>query len=153
MLQRCRQKLAILQSSQPRVAGRLAVVARKGVPESLIDTLINQNPHFLRTGKQKIFCFLERSDSRFTRNGRKPRQELLKRFSAFQVVEQRLDRHSCSAKDGRSTENIPILGYNFHHAIVPRTEVSRGMARFVNVFRDLGSYDSEYKPVQFGICS
>src|SRR5437899_8492296 len=110
---------------------------------------VNQNAHFLRTREQKFLCFLERSDSRFTRNGRKPGQELLERFSAFQVVEQRLDRHSCSAKDGSSTENIPIFGYDFHHAIVPRTEVSRGIARLVHLFRDIRSYDSEYKPVQF----
>jgi hypothetical protein len=46
-----------------RVTGRLAIVVRKGVPESLVDTLINQNAHFLRTGEQKFLCFLERSAS------------------------------------------------------------------------------------------
>ena len=128
---RCRQKLAILQSSKPRVTDRLAVVVRKGVPESLVDTLINHNALFLRAGEQKFLCLLERSDSRFTRNGSKPDQELLERLSAFQVVEHRLDRHSCSAKDGSSAENVPTFGQDLHHVIVPRTEVWRGIARFV----------------------
>ena len=93
-------------------------MARQGVPESLIDALVNENSAFLRTGEQKILCFLERSDGRLTRNGRKPHQKIFKRFSAFQVVEQRLDRHSRSAKDGSSSENIPIFGYDFHEGIV-----------------------------------
>src|SRR4029077_2813803 len=81
----------------------------------LVDTLINQNAHFLRTGEQKSPCFLERSDSRFQRNGRKPGQELLERFSAFQVVKQGLDRHSCSAKGGSKNSRRRVPTKSFLH--------------------------------------
>jgi hypothetical protein len=116
-LRRCK-KLAIFQSSQSSVTGCLAIVIRQRVPESLIDTFVDQNAH-LWTCKQKVFCFFERSDGQFTRDGRKSLQKVFECFSAFQVVEQRLDRHSRSAKHGSSAKNIPIFDYNFHRIIVP----------------------------------
>jgi hypothetical protein len=42
---RGRKKLAIFQSGQSGVTGCLAIVTRQGVPESLIDTLVDQNAH------------------------------------------------------------------------------------------------------------
>jgi len=42
----------------------------KEFPESFIDTFVDQNAH-LSTCEQKLFCFFERSDGRFTRDGRK----------------------------------------------------------------------------------
>ena len=60
------------------------------VPESLIDTLVDQDAH-LGTCEQEVFCFFERSDGRFTRDGGKTLQKVFECFSAFQVVEQRLD--------------------------------------------------------------
>jgi hypothetical protein len=117
-LRRCK-KLAIFQSSQSSVTGCLAIVIRQRVPESLIDTFVDQNAH-LWTSKQKVFCLFERSDGRFTRDGRKSLQKVFECFSAFQVVEQRLDRHSRSAKHGSSAKNIPIFDDDFHRMIVPR---------------------------------
>jgi hypothetical protein len=92
------------------------------VVKSLIDTFVDQNAH-LWTCKQKVFCFFERSDCRFTRDGRKSLQKVFECFSAFQVVEQRLDRHSRSAKHGSSAKNIPIFDDDFHRMIVPRAWV------------------------------
>jgi hypothetical protein len=42
---RGRKKLAIFQSDQSGVTGCLAIVTRQGVPESLIDTLVDQDAH------------------------------------------------------------------------------------------------------------
>jgi hypothetical protein len=105
---RRRKKLTIFQSSQSGVTGCLTIVIRQRVPESLFDTFVDQNAH-LWTCEQKVFCFFERSDGRFTRDGRKSLQKVFERLSAFKVVEQRLDRHSRSAKHRSSTKNIPVL--------------------------------------------
>jgi hypothetical protein len=37
-------------------------MTRQGVPESLVDTLVDQNVAFLGPGEQKVLSFLERSD-------------------------------------------------------------------------------------------
>lgn len=68
---RCCKKLTIHQSSQSSVAGCLAIVTGQRVPESLIDTFVDQNAH-LGTCEQKVLCFFECSDGRITRDGRKP---------------------------------------------------------------------------------
>ncbi|MFI5097332.1 MAG: hypothetical protein ACHQT6_05090 [Candidatus Acidiferrales bacterium] len=42
---RCRKKVAIFQTCQTSVTGSLAIVTAQGVPESLIDTFVDQNAH------------------------------------------------------------------------------------------------------------
>jgi len=116
------KKLTIIQSSQSSITGSLAIVTGQRVAESLIDTFVDQNAH-LGTCEQKVFCFFERSDGRFTRDRRKSLQKVFECFSAFQVVEQRLDRHSRSAKYRSSAKNIPIFDDDFHRMIVPCTWV------------------------------
>jgi len=101
---------------------------------ALIDTFVDQNAH-LGTCEQKVLCFFECSDGRITRDGRKTLQKVFECFSPFQVVEQRLDRHSRSAKHRSSTKNISIFDYDFHHMIVPRAWVqipaaAEGIATF-----------------------
>ncbi len=84
------KKVTILESGQSSVTGCLAIMTGQRVPESLIDTLVDQDAH-LGTCEQEVFCFFERSDGRFTRDGGKTLQKVFECFSAFQVVEQRLD--------------------------------------------------------------
>jgi hypothetical protein len=61
-----REKPAILSSgSQP-----LGHLTSATIPESFIDTFIDQNAH-LWTCEQKLFRYFERSDGRFARDGRK----------------------------------------------------------------------------------
>jgi len=67
-----------------------------------------------------VFCFFEGGDSRFTRDGGKSLQKVLECFSAFEVIEKRLDGHSRSAKDGSSAENIRIFDDDSHEGIVSR---------------------------------
>ena len=112
------KKVAILQSGQPGVTGRLAIVARQKVPESLIDTFVDQNAH-LRTCKQEVFCLFESGDGRFTRNGRKSLQKVFECFSAFQVVDHRLDGHAGSAKHRSSAKDIGVFD-DAHERIVSR---------------------------------
>jgi hypothetical protein len=120
-LRRC-NKVAIFQSGQSSVTGCLAIALRQRVPESLIDTFVDQNAH-LWTREQEVFCFFERSNGRFTRDGRKSLQKVFERLSAFKVVEQRLDRHSRSAKHRSSTKNIPVFNDDFDPMILPRARV------------------------------
>jgi len=89
------------------------------VPESLIDTFVDQNAH-LGTGEQTALRFFERGDGRFARDRGKTLQEIFECFAAFQVVEQSLDRHSRPAKDRSSSEDIRILDDHIHDEIVPR---------------------------------
>jgi len=74
----------------------------KRVPESLIDTFIDQDSH-LRTSEQKIFRLFESDYGRFARDGGKSFQKILNRLAAFQVVKEGLDRNSSSTKHGSST--------------------------------------------------
>ncbi len=104
--------------------GYLAIVTGQRVPESLIDTLVDQNAH-LGTCEQKVFCFFESSDGRFTRDGGKSLQKVFECFSALEVIEKRLDGHSRSAKDGSSAENIRIFDDYAHKGIVTRAIVGR----------------------------
>jgi hypothetical protein len=89
------------------------------VPESFVDTFVDQNTH-LRTGEQKALRFFEGSDRRFARDGGKALQEVFECFAALQVVKQSLDRHSRPAKDRSSSEDIVILDDDIHDRIVPR---------------------------------
>jgi len=52
------------------ITGCLAIVFGQRIPESLIDTFVDQNMQ-LWTCEQKLFCFFERSDGRFARDSRK----------------------------------------------------------------------------------
>lgn len=56
------------------------------VPESLIDTFVDQNAH-LRAGEQKALRFFEGGDRQFACDSGKTFQELFERFAAFEVVE------------------------------------------------------------------
>jgi len=78
--------------------------------------LIRSNAH-LWTCEQEAFCFFERSYGRFTRDGRKSLEKVFECPSAFQVVEQRLDRHSRSAK------NIPVFDDDFQWQQQPNKEI------------------------------
>ncbi len=49
-----------------------------------------------------MFCFLENRESRFARDGGKTIEEVLQCFSAREVIEERLDGHTSSAKHGSS---------------------------------------------------
>jgi hypothetical protein len=64
------KELAIFQSGQPGETNCLAIVLGQRVPESFIDTFVDQNGH-LWTCEQKLFCLFEGSDGRFARDGRK----------------------------------------------------------------------------------
>ena len=88
--------------------------------ESLIDTFVDQNAH-LGTREQKLFCFLESSDGRLTRDSRESLQKIFEGFSTFQVVEKRLDGHSGSAKHRGSAKNLPVFDDDFHRLIIPRS--------------------------------
>jgi hypothetical protein len=94
-------------------------VSGKRVAESLIDTLVDQDAH-LRASEQEVFCFFESRDGHFTRDSRKSLQKVFECFSAFQVVEERLDRHTGSAKHRSSAENVRVFDDDSHERIVPR---------------------------------
>ena len=67
---RCRKKVAILQPCESSVTGSLAIVTGQIIPESLIDTFVDQNAH-LGTCEQKVLRFFECSEGQFTRDRRK----------------------------------------------------------------------------------
>jgi hypothetical protein len=116
---RCQKKLAVFQSSHSRVARCLAIVVRKGVPESLVDAFIDQNAH-LGTREQKLLSFFERGDRQLTRDGRKSLQKIFQCFPALQAVEKRLHRHSRSTKPRSSAKNFRVFDNNSHQRIVAR---------------------------------
>jgi hypothetical protein len=113
------KKVAILESREASVTSGLAIVIGQRVPESLIDTFVEQNAH-LRTCEQEVFCFFESGDGRFPRDGRKSFQEVFECLSAFQVVEERLDGHAGSAKHRSSAENVRVFDDDSHEGIVSR---------------------------------
>jgi hypothetical protein len=75
----------------------------------------------LGTCEQKLLGLFECSDGRFARNAKKSHQKVFEGFSTLKVVEQRLDRHSRSAKHRSSAENVRIPNDNSHetHYITP----------------------------------
>jgi hypothetical protein len=79
-------------------------VTGQPVPEPLINALVDQNKH-LKTCEQEVLWFFESSDGRFARDGRKSLQKVFECFSALEIVKERLDGHSGSAKHGSSTKN------------------------------------------------
>ena len=113
------KKVAILQSGESGIAGCLAIVAGQGVPESLINTLVDQNAH-LGTCEQEVFCFFESGDGGFPRDGGKSFQKVFECFSAFQVVEEGLDGHAGSAKHRSSAKNVRVFDNDSHERIVSR---------------------------------
>ncbi len=87
----------------------------------------------LRTREQEVFCFFESSDGRFTRDGRKSLQKVFECFSALQVVEERLDGHSGSAKHGSSAKNVRIFDDDSHEIIVSRGIVAGASVQILTV--------------------
>ncbi len=67
-----------------------------------------------------MFCFFESSDGHLTRDGRKPLQKVFECFSALQVIEQRLDGHTRTAKHRSSAKNIGVFDDDSHEVIVSR---------------------------------
>jgi len=113
------EKLAVAQSSESCVPGCLAIVTGQRAAESLIDTFVDQNAH-LGAREQEMFCFFKSSDGGLTRDGGKSLQEVIECFSALQVVEERLDGHSRSAKHRSSAKNTRVIGDDFHERMVSR---------------------------------
>ena len=71
----------------------------------------------LKTCEQEVLCFYESSDGRFARDGRKSLQKVFECFSTLEIVKERLDGHSGSAKHGSSTKNLRIFDGNSHEVI------------------------------------
>jgi len=94
-------------------------MAGKSVAETLVDAFVNENAH-LRMREQQVLRFFEGGEGGFPRDGGKPLQKCFECFSAFEVVEERLDRHSRSAKHGSSAENLRVFYDDFHRRMVPR---------------------------------
>jgi hypothetical protein len=67
-----------------------------------------------------VFCFFESGDGQVTRDGGKSLKKVLESFSALEVVEERLDGHSRSAKNGSSTKDIGVFNNDGHEGIVAR---------------------------------
>jgi len=57
---------------------------------------------WLEARDEKLFRFFESSDCGFARDGGKSFQKVFDCFSAFEVIEKRLDGNARSAKDGSS---------------------------------------------------
>lgn len=121
---RCFEEVAIFQPGESGVPNCLALVTWERVSETLVDTLVDQDEH-LGTREQKVFCFFESGDGRFARDSGKSFQKVFERFSALEVVEERLDGNSRPAKDGSSAKNIRIFGDDSHEGIVSRATVVR----------------------------
>jgi hypothetical protein len=113
------EKLAVAQSSESCVASRLAIVTGQRVPESLIDTFVDQNAH-LGVRKQEMLCFFKSSDGGFSRDCGKSFQKVFECFSALEVVEECLDGHPRSAKHRSSAKNIRVFDGDSHERIVSR---------------------------------
>lgn len=113
------KKIAILKSGEPSVTSSLAIVAGKGVAETLVDAFVDKNAH-LGTREQQVFRFFEGGQSRFAGDGGEPLQKCFECFSAFEVVEERLDRHSGAPEHGGSAENLRVFYDDLHGRIVPR---------------------------------
>src|SRR5882724_6533983 len=63
-----------------------------------------------RTGrKHQRLCLFQCSDSLLTRNAGELLQELVKRFSTFQVVQKILKRDAGATEDGLAAENFGVL--------------------------------------------
>jgi hypothetical protein len=116
---RCFEEVAIFQPGKSGVPDCLALVTRQRVSETLVDTLVDQDEH-LGVREQKLFCFFQSGDGRFARNGGKTFQKVFKRFSALEVVEERLDGDARPAEDGSSAKNVRIFDYDSHDGIVSR---------------------------------
>jgi hypothetical protein len=67
----------------------------------LFHKLADQNAH-LGAREEKVFCFFESGDGRFARDGGESFQEVIDSFTAFEVIEKRLDGNTRPAKDGSS---------------------------------------------------
>jgi len=67
-----------------------------------------------------VLCFLESGDSSFTRYSGKPLEKLFERLSAFEIVEEGLDRDSRSTEHRSSAKNIGVFNDNSHERIVSR---------------------------------
>jgi hypothetical protein len=67
-----------------------------------------------------MLCFLESGDRRFTRYSGKPLEKLFECLTAFEVVEESLDRDSCSTEHRSSAKNIWVFDDNSHERIVSR---------------------------------
>ena len=58
-----------------------------------------------RTGQNEIARQVQRSERLFLRHRGELVEEMVERLTAFQVVEERLNRHSRAAKDGRASRD------------------------------------------------
>jgi hypothetical protein len=67
-----------------------------------------------------VLCFLESADSSFTRDSGKPLEKLFECLSAFEIVEESLDRDSRSTEHRSSAKNIEVFDDNSHERIVSR---------------------------------
>lgn len=115
------KKVAIVQSGEPCVPRSLAIVPRQMLPQSFIDAFVDQNAH-LGAGEQKVFRFFKGGQRRLARDGGEALQKIFNGFATFQVIEESLDRHSCSAEDWSSPEDIFVLDDDVHDWIVPRMQ-------------------------------
>jgi hypothetical protein len=56
--------------------------------------------------------FLERANGSLVCHGWKVTQKIVKSLTAFQVVEQRLERNACPAEHGSASEHVGIARYD-----------------------------------------
>jgi hypothetical protein len=69
-------------------------------------------------GKQQLLGFFERLQSQRARDGRKPFQKVLKPFSSFEVLEERLNGHSRAPEYRRAVHDFGIPDNRLCHALI-----------------------------------
>jgi hypothetical protein len=117
---RCSEKLTIFESGEAGISRCLAVMSRQSVAESLIDTFVNQDAHFLLARKKKFFRLFQGGEGGCARNGGKSGQKHFEGLSAFEIVEKRLHRYAGPTKYGRATKNLRVFDDNAHEEILAR---------------------------------
>lgn len=71
--------------------------------------------------QQKYSGFFKRVESQSTGHGRKPVKEFVPRIAAFKIVEQSLNRHAGTKKNGYAVHDVRVLEDRARHIFTART--------------------------------
>jgi len=122
---RGREECAISQTGETRVPAGLAIVTSEVVTESLVDALVQKNPH-LMAGEQGFSRFFQSLQSLLPADGGEPLQKALQAVSGLEVFEKCAHQDPRAPKSRRTGHNGGIANDDgLHLSIVPQLSTTR----------------------------
>jgi hypothetical protein len=105
---------AVFEAGPTQFLGRDSIVSGESAGESPVEALVNQYAHRSEGFEHCEFAGFDHSDDLLAFDGAEGIEEVVDGFTAFEIVDEILQRNACSNKDRCASHNLTV---GVHHTL------------------------------------